>query len=135
MLEKLKQGWHDFERDAPGQRFQQRYERRRRRGQSIWRKAVIIGAGILIMAAGLFFLVAPGPGLLVVFIGGSLIAQESLFAARALDWLEVRLRQLARWGLAFWRRAPLAVKIVVVVLALILGGASTFATYLLLFAK
>ncbi len=57
------------------------------------------------MAAGLFFLPAPGPGFLILFAGAALLAEESLTAARALDWTEVRLRRLAKWGRRAWRAA------------------------------
>lgn len=87
------------------------------------------------MAAGLFFLVAPGPGLLVVFIGAGLIAQESFFAARALDWTEIRIRKLATWALGVWHRSSMAVKILSVLIAVALAGASASAAYMLLFAK
>jgi hypothetical protein len=49
--------------------------------------------GTALIAVGLVMLVAPGPGILVVAIGGALLAEESLLAARALDWLEVKIRR------------------------------------------
>ena len=50
-------------------------------------------AGTLLFALGLVMLVAPGPGILVVMVGGALLAEESLFMARALDWSEVKIRR------------------------------------------
>jgi hypothetical protein len=49
--------------------------------------------GTLLFALGLVMLVAPGPGILVVVVGGALIAEESLLMARALDWSEVKIRR------------------------------------------
>ena len=54
---------------------------------------LIILGGTLLFALGLVMLVAPGPGILVVVVGGALIAEESLLMARALDWSEVKIRR------------------------------------------
>jgi hypothetical protein len=54
---------------------------------------VKILAGSALIAAGLFMLVAPGPGLLVLVLGGALIAEESAPMARLLDAAEVRIRR------------------------------------------
>jgi hypothetical protein len=60
---------------------------------------------LLILAAGIFFLPAPGPGTVIVVIGGALVAQESFWAAWALDWAELRLRALYQRGIRAWKRA------------------------------
>jgi uncharacterized protein (TIGR02611 family) len=135
VLEKLKQRWHEFEEDTPGQRFQQRYRRRQQARRSVWRRALFISGGMLIMAVGLFMFVAPGPGIVTVFIGAGLVAQESLLAARALDWTEVKARKLTAWSFRTWRRAPLAAKILLVLCALAAAAASAYVAYLLLFAR
>lgn len=135
MFEKLKQSWRAFEEDTAGQRFRDYYERRHQSHQSAWRKALFIGGGLLIMAAGVFMMVAPGPGLLAIFVGAALIAQQSLLAARTLDWLELRLRELTAWSLTLWRRLPRMVKILLVVLVVVLVGALAFSAYVLLFGK
>jgi hypothetical protein len=51
-------------------------------------------------------LVAPGPGIVVLVIGASLVAQESLQAARLLDRAEVLVRRIIAWAAAWipWRR-------------------------------
>jgi Putative transmembrane protein (PGPGW) len=53
----------------------------------------------LFMAAGFVLLFIPGPGLVFLFVGAFLIAQQSLLAARALDWSELRLKKLLAWSL------------------------------------
>jgi hypothetical protein len=53
-----------------------------------------IVAGTLLLAVGLVMLVAPGPGILVVVLGGALLAEESQLIARFLDWAEVGIRRL-----------------------------------------
>jgi len=45
-------------------------------------------------AAGIVFLVVPGPGIPILAAGLALIAQESAVVARLLDRTEIRLR---RW--------------------------------------
>jgi hypothetical protein len=48
------------------------------------------------MVLGVVFLPLPGPGLLIIAAGALLVAEESLSAARALDWLERKARRLMR---------------------------------------
>jgi len=54
--------------------------------------------GFLLILAGIFLLVAPGPGLLTVLVGLGFIATEFLFIARILDWGEPRARSTCRWA-------------------------------------
>jgi hypothetical protein len=53
-----------------------------------------IFGGALLIAAGLFMLVAPGPGILVLVAGCALVAGESQLMARFLDAAEVRIRRV-----------------------------------------
>lgn len=69
--------------------------------------------GVAIIAVGVIALPAPGPGTLVLAIGGALMARESLAVARALDWLEVKLRRAARWAGRLWHGTPLWAKVVI----------------------
>lgn len=90
MLGRLRQGWRELRRGTPGRRFEERYRRRHTHG--VLRKALVMAAGVLLVLAGIPLLPLPGPGLVVIAAGAALIAQESRTAARALDWLERRLR-------------------------------------------
>jgi hypothetical protein len=92
MQKKLKKSWRHFKRSAPGKRFKQRYYERQRSARGTFRRIFFGGMGALALLTGLFFLVAPGPGTVLLLIGASLIAEESLLAARALDWAELQLR-------------------------------------------
>ncbi len=132
MLEKLKQGWRDFEEGPPGERFQQRFKRHQQSTRGALSKSLFITAGILIMVAGIFFLPAPGPGALILLIGAGLIAQEFLLAARALDWAELRVRKLAAWSLETWHRTSLGQKVVLMLFAMTLAAAAGFGAYGLL---
>lgn len=99
MWEKFKQTWQRIKAGKAGQRFQQEFRRRHGAGRSPIRKALLIGGGLLFMAAGFVLLFIPGPGLVFLFVGAFLIAQQSLLAARALDWSELRLKKLLAWSL------------------------------------
>ena len=103
MMQRLKKSWRELKAAKAGERFQERY--RRSSGEGPLRKVLFIGGGILVMAAGVFFLPAPGPGMLILVVGAGLIAEESLIAARALDWMEIRLRRFAKWARRAWRAA------------------------------
>ena len=134
MLKKLTQSWRELKKADPGKRFQERYRHRQQQGGSGLRKPLFIGAGVLVMAAGLFFLPAPGPGFLILFFGAGLVAQESLFAARALDRVEVWLRALAEWGTRVWKSSPVPVRVLLVLAGLALAAGATFVSYRLVFA-
>jgi uncharacterized protein (TIGR02611 family) len=117
MLQSLKNTWKHLLKGPPGQRFQSQYRRRQQVRRSALTKILFIGSGLVVLAAGVFFLPAPGPGFLIVLLGGALIAQESAIAARALDWAELRLRAVATWGFHLWQKASLPVRV-----ALVLAG-------------
>ena len=95
MLDRLKQGWRELKRGQPGRRFQDRYLRRRDRARaSTVRKCSVIGAGVLLVLAGILFLPLPGPGFLIIAAGALLMAGQSWSIARALDSLETTIRKL-----------------------------------------
>lgn len=101
----LKQRWQRFASVPPGQRFREHFKRRQASHPSSFHKRILaMGAGILIMGLGVVMLIAPGPGILVLVFGGMLVAQESLSAARMMDWADVRARRLAVRGRRVWRR-------------------------------
>ena len=107
MFETLHQRWHQFAAVLPGQRFQAHFARRQQtRPRGLHQKILAIGGGVLVMGAGLYFLLAPGPGILIFLIGALLVAEESLMIARLMDWADLRLRRLAAWVSARWQRRP-----------------------------
>jgi tellurite resistance protein TerC len=91
MFTTLRQHWHAFRADPPGQRFQRRYSRRNAPRSGVWRKLLVIVAGFVVLAIGIVMLVLPGPGSLVMVLGAALIAEESLFASRLLDRCDLRI--------------------------------------------
>jgi hypothetical protein len=89
-------GMSDFARSPPGRRFQDLHDRRAP-CSALKRWGRLVG-GVLLCLAGLVMLVAPGPGILILLIGGALMAQESVAVARFLDRAEVGIRRrLKRW--------------------------------------
>lgn len=134
MLEQLKRQWERFREFPAGERFECHYERRQEHRGTPFKRALFIGGGLLIMAAGVFFLPAPGPGMLILLIGASLVAQESRVAARVLDWTELRLRTIASWAESRWHDASPAIKVLLAVSVLVVLGAVAYGAYVVFFA-
>lgn len=129
MWKDLKQTWRRLEAGKPGRRFEEEFRRRHGASRSPLQRALLIGGGLVFMAAGFLLLFMPGPGLLVLFVGGFLLAQQSLPAAQAIDWIEVRLRKLLAWSLRLRRRSSPTLKVMLVVLAVVVLGAMGFGVF------
>jgi uncharacterized protein (TIGR02611 family) len=114
MLDKIKRSWRRLKAGKPGHRFQAQYKEQQKARRPAWARPVWMAAGTVVMAVGVVALPAPGPGFLVIGLGAALLARESLIAARALDWIELRLREAWAWLKNAWRMAPLAVKVLTV---------------------
>ena len=80
---------------TPGRRFTERYRQRRHTGAA-WRRPLSMIAGALLILLGALLMLTPGPGIVVLLVGATLIATESERAARALDELELKLRRWLR---------------------------------------
>lgn len=89
MAASLRRQWEHFTESPTGHRFEARYRLRRARKFGLLWRILISGTGVVIMLAGVAMLVLPGPGILALVIGGVLVAEESLVAARVLDHLDV----------------------------------------------
>jgi uncharacterized protein (TIGR02611 family) len=135
MLQALKEHWRDLKQGRPGHRFQDHYRNRHEAGGNKLRKALYLGVGGLIVAAGIFFLPAPGPGFVIIFLGGGIMAQESLVAARLLDWCELRVRRVMNWALGIWRNASLPARAAIALFGLMLAAGASFAAYQVFLAK
>jgi hypothetical protein len=85
--------WRDLKAAPPGERFELAYRSNRELGRRGWKRGAAIFGGAVLIAVGLFMLVAPGPGILVLVLGAALVAGESLLMARFLDGAEVRIRR------------------------------------------
>ncbi|MDQ3604150.1 MAG: hypothetical protein M3385_09880 [Actinomycetota bacterium] len=134
MIEQLQQSWREFKESKPGQRFKDRYRRRRQDEQAhiVWR-IFLITIGAVIVLGSLVLAPLPGPGWGTVFIGLMILAGEVLPAARFLDWLEVWLRKLGRFIHKIWQASILG-KIAVILVAALCIAAFVYVVYLLLFS-
>ena len=134
MIEQIQQHWREFKESKPGQRFKDRYRRRRQheQGHIVWR-IILITLGAVIALGSLVLAPLPGPGWATVFIGLMILAGELLPAARFLDWLEVWLRKLGRFIHKVWRASVLG-KIAVILVAALCIAAVIYVVYLLLFS-
>ncbi len=115
--------WEAFKASPTGRRFQDVHKRRVEEGgrSSTWRRILLLGLGLVLTAAGLFFLFVPGPGTVILFIGIALIARQSLLVARCVDRLEVLLRPAflrLRWH---WRALSKTQRVALSAVASVLG--------------
>ena len=96
------------------------------------KRIFLILLGAIIAVGSLVTAPLPGPGWATVFLGLMILAGELMPAARLLDWLELRLRELWRFIQSVWRSSALG-KVAVVVAAVILAAAVLYTAYWLLF--
>jgi uncharacterized protein (TIGR02611 family) len=132
MFGALRQNWRDLLAGRPGKRFQERYQRRTEKRGGALRKGFLLTGGILVIAAGVILLPAPGPGLLVIAVGASMVAEESLTAARILDLAEVRVRRICAWAVHAWQAASRLQQAALAFGAVVLTGAFAFGIFELL---
>jgi uncharacterized protein (TIGR02611 family) len=135
MIQQVKENWQEFKNSEPGERFQDRYNRRRQEEQGRWSKGAILNIvlGLLIIVGGLVIGLVPGPGGFIAFLGLGLIGSEFQPTAKALDWGEVKVRAVALWAKNIWDVLPLGGKIIVGVLALVVVAAVAYGGYVLFF--
>ena len=134
MFERLRQKWRVLKNAKPGERFQDFHRQREQSRRSPWKKPLVVGVGILISAAGAVMLFTPGPGIVMLLVGAGFLAQESILAARVLDWLEFRGRTLARWSMRLWKNSSLALKGVVLFVVALSAAAVGWGAFRLLLA-
>jgi hypothetical protein len=112
----------------PGSRFESWYNTRKHKTGGAKRPLTIV-AGVVVVMLGLFFLPAPGPGMVILAFGAALIAQQSLTAARLLDSAEVRTRRILRPLRRFWKHSPAPVRVAIALLVSLMAGAAAFSTF------
>lgn len=130
---RIRRSWRLLAGGKPGNRFEHFY-RSQQEGRSPARKVISIVIGFAIAAAGIVLLPAPGPGMLVVALGLGLLAREFLAVARALDWLEPRLRRAIAGAARLWKRSSPLERAALVFLALVLTSGVALGGYRLVFA-
>jgi len=135
MIEQAKEDWQKFKNSEPGERFQDRYNRRQQEDHGRWSKGAIfnIVVGLLIIVGGLVIGLVPGPGGFIAVLGLGLIGSEFEPTAKALDWSELKARAAVSWATNIWAVLPLGGKIVVGALALVVVAAVAYGGYTLFF--
>lgn len=135
MIERAKENWQEFKNSEPGERFQDRYNRRQQKEHGRWSKGAIFNVvlGLLIIAGGLLIGLVPGPGGFIAIFGLGLIGGEFQPIAKALDWSEVKVRAAASWAKNIWNVLPLGGKVIVGALALVGVAAVAYGGYVVLF--
>lgn len=79
--------------EKTGKRFKEKYWKRQAHRKT-WSKGArfIRGAsGLIFLIIGIILLILPGPGWLLIILGASFLAGESLLLAKILDAIEVFL--------------------------------------------
>jgi hypothetical protein len=104
--------------EEPGRRFQAYHRAAHGPGGNRAVNALLTVAGVALVAVGIVALPAPGPGFLIIAIGGGLIARQSAWVARQLDRAEVALRRLATQSVHAWQQATWLERILFVVVVL-----------------
>jgi len=126
MIEKLRRDWRTLWKSRPGRRFQAYYESRHAAASNRLGRVLNLALGLLLSATGLFFLPAPGPGMLILLLGAGMIARESLFMARLLDGAEVRGRRLLAAGARLWARSSVLGRTLIALIVVAVGGGLGF---------
>jgi hypothetical protein len=135
MLSKLRESWDEVSDAEPGCRFQAYHEKRQDEKSSKVAQVAFIVAGIGLILVGALLMVIPGPGIPVVAVGAGLIARESSHVAKALDWLELRIRAVVSWALGIWKQAGAGARAGIVVIAIAAAGAAGYGAWLVMFAE
>lgn len=105
-MTRWKEQWTRFAAQAPGSRFRDRHDRHQanRHLHAWWRRPLNIAIGIGCLAVGLVLTVAPGPAVVFFVVAGFVLANESRSAARALDWMDVRIAPAVHFVQQRWAR-------------------------------
>jgi hypothetical protein len=127
----FREHWRDLKRGRPGKRFQQRYERARReeRAGGAVKRLALIGAAFVCLAIAVVLSVIPGPAIPFYFLAGGLLATESRFIAKLMDWFEVKFRLLLAWGKKRWKRMPTWGRVIAGLVVASFSAGLTYLTY------
>jgi uncharacterized protein (TIGR02611 family) len=129
MVPKLRTLLNEFKSARSGERFQTLYRRREGRQNNLLARSLFLIVGLAIMASGVFLMPAPGPGTIVLIIGGAIAAQESLRVARLMDWCERRIYWAVRRAARWWRNRSLPAKTLLIALSAAAVTSLSFAGY------
>lgn len=131
----LAREWQVLRHSPPGQRFQKSYDLGQREADrsTVVRRVIRLVLAAVALIIGVVLVFIPGPAFVFFAIAGALLATESRAVARVLDWIELRVRQALRWARRLWQGLPLAAKVVVAGVALLVSAAAAYASYRVMF--
>jgi hypothetical protein len=95
--------WDALRADRAGERFRH-HEERLRQPEYLKLRRLALVCGPVLIAVGVVLLFIPGPGLLFILLGLSLLCGWSRRLARVLDRAEPALRRRVRSWRQRWRR-------------------------------
>jgi hypothetical protein len=133
----LKRHWRQLREGKPGQRFEDRYERKQeeREDRGLILSCLQPALALMLIAIGLVFCLIPGPGIPLILIGTMLLAERSRALARILDWLEVKSRRILHRGKSSWRKSsPFAKNALILLVTSVIAGAG-YGAYQIVFAR
>ena len=135
MLKQMGRNWREFHEDEPGRRFRDRYDRnqRKERGRFDAGRLFNLTVGPVLVIVSVFFGWAPGPGMLTLLIGLSMVASEFRPAAVFLDWAEVGLRRLWRICEAVWAASSPGERVLILLALVAAVVGSAYGVYVLIF--
>jgi hypothetical protein len=110
-------------------RFVRHYQEVQAAGSAGLKKVLTMVGGAALLLAGIVLLAFPGPGILLILAGGTMMAQYSLVAAKALDKVETLVRRIIHRVLEIWHGADRGLKTLMVTAALLVAAAPMIAGY------
>ena len=129
----FREHWRQLRRGRPGRRFQARYKRAREDQRASAAERIVLAiVAVVCLAIGAVLSVVPGPALPFFFLAGGLLATESLWVARFMDWSEVKVRLIVAWLKRVWRRLPVPGRIALSVVGACCSAATAYLGYMLL---
>lgn len=134
IVDQFREHWRALKRGRPGHRFQDHYEcaRREEPGCGVGRRIALMVVAVICLAIALVLSVIPGPAIPFYILAGGLLATESRYVARGMDWAEVRARKLVAWAKRRWRRLSGTGRSVLIVMMACGSAATAYFGYWLL---
>lgn len=134
MFEKFKQTWNQLKESPPGRRFQEYHQRCQARRKSRWglQRVSNVAGGLALIVVGLVLVPGPGPGWVIVFVGGAILGGEFRPIACFLDRAELKARKGADRAVRAWGQIPAGGKALLGLLALTLIAGLGYGTYTLI---
>jgi hypothetical protein len=135
MLTHSKATWKELKAAPAGHRFEMHYHRERgRRGKGSPLRTGLTWAGAIVaFGVGVVLVFIPGPAVVFFALAAALLATQSLRVARALDWIELEGRAVARALRRWYHRRSSAQRVVLLIaLGCAVAAAGVLAVALLL---